>query len=72
MEFTIDISAVLSTLIVVMIGFAMKGIFGIKTQVTEMNGKVGTIETRLDDHEKVDEERMARIDSMLKELRTGE
>ena len=57
MNFTIDLNTFISALGVALVVAAIKGIWALNTKVAVQNGRLGTIETWLKGHEKLDDER---------------
>lgn len=57
MNFTLDLNTFISALGVALVVAAIKGIWSLNTKVAVQNGRLGTIETWLKGHEKLDDER---------------
>jgi len=67
MTFEFDLNTIISSGILLTVLGGVKGIFGIKKQVTKINNRVGKIETRQDSQEQICKERN---DSLHGRMRT--
>lgn len=57
MELTFDLNVILSGLIIILLGAAVKGIFAIRDEVSKVGKQVVKLETWSVDHDKQDDER---------------
>ena len=69
MTFNIDLNTFISALGVALVIAAIKGIWALNTKVAVQNGRLGTIETWLTGHEKLDDERHKQTQESLGTLR---
>ena len=65
MNFAIDLNSILILVLGGLLTWGIKGIFGMKDQLTKINGRMGKSEQWQDDHEKQDDERHDRTGEAL-------
>ena len=61
MTFNIDLNTLISSLAVVLISYGVKGIWALNAKVGTQNGRLGKIETWMDGHTKLDDERHTQV-----------